>query len=83
LINVHRHGATAFLLIRFSTLDETYLIMISSLIRFLGENDRQSIPYEWIKTEGTLIPYSLTPPVDYLSALDKIITKGVYLNEEK
>jgi recombination protein U len=83
LINVHRHGATAFLLIRFSALDETYLIMISSLIRFLKENDRQSIPYQWIKTEGTLIPYSLTPPVDYLSALDKIITKGVYLNEEK
>lgn len=83
LINVHRHGATAFLLIRFSTLNETYLIMISSLIRFLNKNDRQSIPYDWIKTEGILIPYSLTPPVDYLSALDKIITKGVYLNEEK
>lgn len=83
LINVHRHGATAFLLIRFSTLDETYLVMIESLIQFLQQQQRQSIPYAWIKKEGMLIPYSLTPPVDYLAALDKILTKGVTLNEEK
>jgi recombination protein U len=83
LINVHRHGAAAFLLIRFSSLDETYLIMVKSLIRFLKEHDRQSIPYAWIKDEGMLIPYSLTPPVDYLTALDKIFTKGALCNEEK
>jgi recombination protein U len=83
LINVDRHGAVAFLLIRFSTLDETYLIMVKSLILFLKEHDRQSIPYSWIKDEGMLIPYSLTPPVDYLTALDKIFIKGALCNEEK
>jgi recombination protein U len=83
LINVHRHGAVAFLLIRFSSLDETYLIMVKSLILFLKEHDRQSIPYAWIKDEGMLIPYSLTPPVDYLTALDKILPKGALCNEEK
>lgn len=83
LINVHRHGALAFLLIRFSSLNETYLIMVQSLISFLKNHDRQSIPYDWIKHEGILIPYSLTPPVDYLTALDKILTKGVNRNEEK
>jgi hypothetical protein len=30
-----------------------------------------------------LIPYSLTPPVDYLTALDKILPKGALCNEEK
>ncbi len=83
LINVHRHGALAFLLIRFSSLDETYMVMVESLKRFLNNHDRQSIPYDWIKEEGTLIPYSLTPPVDYLTALDRIIRKGVNCNEEK
>jgi recombination protein U len=83
LINVHRHGALAFLLIRFSSLNETYLIMVQSLISFLKNHDRQSIPYDWIKHEGIFIPYSLTPPVDYLTALDKILIKGVNRNEEK
>lgn len=83
LVNVYRHGAIAFLLIRFSSLDETYLIMVESLIRFLKNHDRQSIPYDWIKNEGIFIPYSLTPPVDYLTALDKILTEGVKRNEEK
>jgi recombination protein U len=83
LITVYRHGAIAFLLIRFSSLDETYLIMVESLMSFLKNHDRQSIPYDWIKNEGIMIPYSLTPPVDYLTALDKIITKGVKRNEEK
>jgi recombination protein U len=83
LINVYRHGAIAFVLIRFSSLDETYLIMVESLMNFLKNHDRQSIPYDWIKNEGIMIPYSLTPPVDYLTALDKILTKGVKRNEEK
>ena len=83
LINVHRHGAIAFLLIRFSSLDETYLIMVKSLMSFLEKQDRKSIPYDWIIREGIFIPYSLTPPVDYLTALDKILTKGVNHNEEK
>jgi recombination protein U len=83
LITVYRHGAIAFLLIRFSSLDETYLIMVESLMSFLKNHDRQSIPYDWIKNEGIMIPYSLTPPVDYLTALDKILTKGVKRNEEK
>lgn len=83
LINVYRHGAIAFLLIRFSSLNETYLIMVESLMKFIKENDRQSIPYDWIKKEGMIIPYSLTPPVDYLAALDKLFTKGVNRNEEK
>lgn len=83
LSNVYRHGAIAFLLIRFSSLDETYLIMVKSLLQYLKENDRQSIPYAWIKNEGMFIPYSLTPPVDYLTALDKMFTKGVTRNEEK
>jgi recombination protein U len=83
LINVYRHGAVAFLLIRFSSLDETYLLMVKSLMQYLSDNDRQSIPYAWIKNEGILIPYSLTPPVDYLTALDKMFTKGATRNEEK
>jgi penicillin-binding protein-related factor A (putative recombinase) len=56
--------------------------MVESLMMFIKDNDRQSIPYDWIKKEGILIPYSLTPPVDYLTALDKLFTKGVTRNEE-
>lgn len=82
LINVHRHGAIAFLLIRFSSLDQTFLIMVESLMMFIKNNERQSIPYDWIKKEGIIIPYSLTPPVDYLTALDKLFTKGANRNEE-
>ena len=73
LINVKNHGGISFLIIRFTTLDETYLFETKYLEKFLKENDRKSIPYEYIKTNGYIIEYNYYPRLEYIKAIDKII----------
>lgn len=70
LEDVSNHGAIAFLIIRFSWHNETYLLYYDQLAAFIKSNTRQSIPRSYFIKNARLIPYSLTPPVDYLSIID-------------
>lgn len=69
---VHRHGGRSFLLIRFSALDETFLLPIEALTHFIATQTRKSLPYSWVSEHGQLIERKITPPLDYLNALDMI-----------
>lgn len=71
--NVKEHGGICFLLIRFSSLNETYYLSIDKLIEFTNNQERKSLPYDWIKTNGYLIPYTYRIPVNYLTILDQLI----------
>lgn len=70
LKDVSNHGAIAFLIIRFSSYNETYLLYYRQLESFLATHTRKSIPRAYFVEHAQLIPYSLTPPVDYLSVLN-------------
>lgn len=74
--NVEHHGGLSFLILRFVTYDETYLLYLKDFDRFLSEHDRKSIPYAWIKDNAYPIPFSLTPPVNYLNVIDTTFFKG-------
>ncbi len=63
------HKAVAFLILRFTTLDETFLIYADELIKFIENTTRKSIPYDWVKEHGHLIPYKYQIPCDYLSII--------------
>lgn len=73
LIKVKNHGGISFLIIKFTTLDETYLFETNFLEEFLNNNDRKSIPYNYIKENGYLISYNYYPRIEYIKVLDKII----------
>ena len=73
LIKVKNHGGISFLIIKFSTLDETYLFETKFLEEFINNNERKSIPYEYIKENGYLIDYNYYPRIEYLKVIDKII----------
>ena len=75
LKNVIHHGAIAFFIIRFNYYNETYLVDASKVIKLYDDINCKSIKYSWLQVNGTLIPYSLTPPVNYLKYLD-INNKG-------
>lgn len=75
LKQVAKHGAIAFLLIRFSSLDTTYIMTIEQLCEFIQTNQRRSIPIEWFKQHALVVPLSLTPPVDYLKVIQPWIDK--------
>ena len=67
-----RHGGIAFLIVRFTHLDETYLVPADRISAFWYHHDRSSIPYAWFRENGTEIPGNYVKPVDYLKIVDRI-----------
>lgn len=75
LKQVIAHHGIGFILIRFSTFDETYYLDASTLIRYWDKmlaGGRKSIPYQDIKTLGNLIPFHFQKRVDYLKIVNQL-----------
>ncbi|MCD8510693.1 MAG: Holliday junction resolvase RecU [Bacillus sp. (in: Bacteria)] len=71
---VVKHGGIAFALLRFSLLDEVYLVAAEDILPYFNEdNNRKSIPKTDIEEIGTLIPLGFHPRIDYLKIIDKMI----------
>jgi len=88
LKNVHEHQIThlkqvvaqdgfAFMIIRFTTLQETYVIWATLLFNFWdAQNEqRKSIPYEQIVKHGVRVPMGINPQAPYLDAIDTLINQ--------
>ena len=73
LKNIYRHGGIAFLIIRFTTLNETYLLMATKLTEFIENSTRESIPIAYLRENAYLIKDGYAPSIDYLKIVDKII----------
>lgn len=84
LSNIHKHqiahirniisnGGIGFLIVRFTTLNKTYLLMGKDFIDYIDSNDRKSIPIEYFESNGYLLDISYMPRIDYLKTIDKII----------
>ena len=74
--NIMRHNGIVFLIIFMN--NKFYLLKGDSLISFIGNNDRKSIPYEYIEEKGYIIKEGYMPRIDYIKAIDE-----AYLKEEK
>ena len=72
LKNIKRHDGIAFLIIRFTTLNKTYLLLIDDLLEFIDNNKRKSIPLEYFKEKAYLIKDSYKPRIDYLKVIDDL-----------
>jgi len=77
MLSVREKGGISFIIVRFVLKHETYLILIDDLVEFVKIQKRKSLPYQWVKEHAQLIPYKLTPPVDYLSVIDSLLNQGV------
>lgn len=82
LESVLKHGAIAFLIIRFSYYNETYFVKAEKIIEKYFQ-EKRSIPYSWFKEEAILIPLGLTPSIDYLKIVDTLYLGGKYEIKEK
>ena len=73
---VTQHGL-AFMIIRFSSLNETYVIWAELLFTYWDnqETQRKSIPYDVIKEEGALVPLGINPTTPYLTAIDELLNQ--------
>jgi recombination protein U len=71
LKNVTLHGGIAFFIINFESLDETYLLDSSIIIKYHEQNKRKSIPIEEIKKEGIKIKRGYNPRLYYIDAIEE------------
>lgn len=73
--SVIKHGGICFVIIRFSTYQETYLLDADYLIQYWNDQlngGRKSIPYPKIQRNGYLIPLKYQARVDYLAVVDEV-----------
>ncbi len=80
LKRIYEHGGLSFIIVRFTHLNETYLLFEKDLDMFISNNNRKSIPLTYFKENGYLIKDKFNPRVDYLEVLDNI---GGIDNEKK
>lgn len=73
LRNIDRHHGIAFLIVRFTSLNETYLLPAKEFFDFIGNTDRKSIPIDYFRKKAKLIKDSYRPRIDYLKIVDNII----------
>ncbi len=83
LVNIHKHQiehirniyeahGICFLIVRFTKLNKTYLLMAKDFITYLDNNKKSFIPIEYFKEKGYLIKDKYLPRVDYLEILSDV-----------
>lgn len=72
LNNIVNHGGIGFIIVRFTLLNETYLLLESDLKNYINNSDKKSIPYNYFKTKGYLLEEKYIPRLNYLKILDSI-----------
>lgn len=77
LKKVIEHGGIAFIIVRFTTLNKTFLLDANKLLKYMDEYNIKSIPITFFESESYIINDSLKPVVNYLSIIDKYFIGGI------
>ena len=70
--NIVKEKGICFLIIRFTTLLETYLLKAEDFLEYIDNNLKSSIPIDYIKQKGKLIKDKYIKRVDYLEIVDEL-----------
>ncbi|WP_317286703.1 Holliday junction resolvase RecU [Leuconostoc mesenteroides] len=74
LASILSQGGIGFVIIKFTSLNENYVYPASELIQqWQHLNGKQSISYQEIVDKSFVVPESLNPSLDYLTAVDKML----------
>lgn len=74
LASILSQGGIGFVIIKFTSLNESYVYPASELIqKWQHLNGKQSISYQEIVDKSFVVPESLNPSLDYLTAVDKML----------
>ena len=83
LANIHAHQikhirhidkekGICFLIIRFTSLNKTYLLPSKYLLDYIDNNEKSSIPLSYIDEHGYLIKEKYIKRIDYLEIVNKV-----------
>ncbi len=70
--NINKENGICFLIVRFTKLNKTYLLMANDFINFIDNNKKSTIPISYFEEYGYLIKDKYYPRVDYLEIIDKL-----------
>ena len=70
--NIEHEKGICFLIIRFTSLDKTFLLKAKDFLFFLDNYKKSTIPLSYIEKNGFLIKNKYTKRVDYLEIVDEI-----------
>ena len=73
LENISNVGGIGFLIVRFTTLNETYILMNSDLKNNLVNSEKKSIPHDSFVKHGHIIKEGFRPRINYLNIIDNIL----------
>lgn len=73
ICNIIRHNGIVFLIIFMN--NEFYLLKGNDLIEFIENNNRKSIPFEYLVKNAYKIKEKYNPRLDYLEIVDKVYFK--------
>lgn len=68
---IYKHGGIGFIIVKFTRLNNTYLLFINDLLDFINNNDRKSIPLSYFNKKGFIIKEGISPRLDYLKIIDE------------
>ncbi|MBQ8891766.1 MAG: Holliday junction resolvase RecU [Bacilli bacterium] len=70
--HIVKENGICFLIIRFTTINKTYLLRGIDFLNYLNKFKASSIPISFIETHGELIKDKYLPRIDYLEIVDKL-----------
>ena len=73
LKRIIEHGGISFVIVRFTSLDETFLLPTKNLIEYISSTDKKSIPIDYFRNNAYLLKDGFRPRIDYLKVIDSLI----------
>ena len=79
--NVYNHKGIVFLIVRFTKLNETYLLFGKDFIDYIDSENKKSIPIDYFRKKGYIIKDKYSAKVDYIDILNNY--GGLYGKKSK
>lgn len=76
LKKIEKHGGIGFLIIRFTTKNETYYLKINDLLEYINNKNKTTIPHDYFKEKGYLIKDKYNPRCDFLEIVEYLYFGG-------
>lgn len=73
LESIYRHNGISFLIVRFTSLNKTYLLETKDFLDYINNSNRKSIPINYFEEKGYEIKDGYRPRLDYLKIVDQIL----------
>ena len=74
--NIYENGGICFIIVRFTSYNETYLLMAKDFLEFIDNIKKSIIPKEYFIEKGFKIKDKFIKKVDYLEIIDKMEDKN-------